>query len=317
MPTAFRASLLRWYRKHGRHDLPWRQTRDPYAILVSEVMLQQTQVATVLPYYQRWVTRFPDFETLAAASEADVLHAWQGLGYYSRARNLRHAAQAIVAGHNRRWPNESRRLPGVGRYTANAVATFAFDAAVPVVEANIARLLARLSDMREPIDCAAGNERLWATAAALVPSRGAGQFNSALMDLGAIICTARRPRCAICPVKRFCRAPDPLSLPVHRNRPQLKQLSEQHAFIIRGDKLLLEQATHRWRGMWILPRLTSRPNERPVYVAQFPFTNHRVTLEVFRSSQARRANRSWFEVSELQQIAMPSPHRRAVESLLE
>src|SRR3712207_1900094 len=146
-PAAFRRTLLAWYGKHGR-DLPWRHTRDPYAILVSEIMLQQTQVATVLPYYERWLQRFPDFHALAAANESDVLHAWQGLGYYARARNLHAAAKAVVSEHGGKFPEQPSRLPGVGRYTANAVRTFAFDHSVPVVEANIARLLARLIDLQ-------------------------------------------------------------------------------------------------------------------------------------------------------------------------
>src|SRR5213075_3006371 len=137
-PAAFRRTVLAWYGKHGR-DLPWRRTRDPYAILVSEIMLQQTQVATVIPYYYRWLRRFPNFRSVASATESEVLHAWQGLGYYARARNL-HAVAKII-GKNPDAIGKMRELPGIGRYTANAVATFAYDQPVPIVEANIARLL--------------------------------------------------------------------------------------------------------------------------------------------------------------------------------
>src|SRR6266700_1477104 len=198
---AFRRSLLRWYRQHGR-DLPWRRTRYPYAILVSEFMLQQTQVATVLPYYSRWLRRFPDFASVARASQNDVLHAWQGLGYYNRARNLRAAARIVRDRHRGILPGDIaaiRKLPGVGRYIANAVATFAFNQPVPIVEANSSRVLARLLDMRAPIDSAIGREKLWAYATQLVPKCNAARFNSALIDLGAIVCLADKPKCSVCP----------------------------------------------------------------------------------------------------------------------
>jgi len=177
----FRRELLRWYRHHGR-DLPWRKTRKPYAILVSEFMLQQTQVAAVVPYYNDWLRRFPDFAALAHASENEVLHAWQGLGYYARARNLRASARLVQDRHGGVFPRQldaMRELPGVGRYTANAIATFAFDQPVPIVEANTARVLARLFNINTPIDSATGCERLWNSAARLIPKRAAGLFNSA------------------------------------------------------------------------------------------------------------------------------------------
>lgn len=310
---AFRRALLVWYGKHGR-DLPWRHTRDPYAILVSEVMLQQTQVATVIPYYNRWLQRFPYFAALAAASEAEVLRAWEGLGYYARARNLHALAKAVTD-----FPSDiesMRRLPGIGRYTANAVATFAFDRSVPVVEANIARLLARLTNLQTPIDSTAGAESLWSFAAALVPKLNGRQFNSALMDLGASICTGRQPKCEICPVAKFCLADDPLTLPRKRARPSLRTLTERHTFAQRRGRVLLEQSIGRWRGMWILPAL---PNEskkaRALHRSEFPFTHHRITLTVHRGVSAS-ARARWFSISSLDSIPIPSPHRRALVHLL-
>jgi len=175
-----RRPLLLWYRKNAR-NLPWRKTRDPYAILISEFMLQQTRVATVLSYYNEWLQRFPDFATLARASEASVLHAWQGLGYYARARNLPATAEIVVDRYGGHFPHaiaRMRELPGIGRYTANAIATFAFDQSVPIVEANTARVLTRLFNFRRPIDCTAGREALWKRAAMLVPKRSAGIVRS-------------------------------------------------------------------------------------------------------------------------------------------
>src|SRR2546421_7026999 len=180
--TSFRRSLLRWYRGHAR-DLPWRQTHDPYAVLISEVMLQQTQVGTVLPYYKKWLGRFPTFKTLARASETQVLHAWEGLGYYARARNLHATAKLALDRHRGKFPrrlDEMRKVPGVGKYTAHAIATFAFDQPVAIVEANTSRVLARLFDLRIPIDSSAGRDALWNRAASLVPKKNAATYNSAL-----------------------------------------------------------------------------------------------------------------------------------------
>ena len=230
----FRRSLLHWFRRHGR-DLPWRKTRDPYAILVSEFMLQQTQVVTVIPYYNKWLRRFPDFASVSCASQNDVLHAWQGLGYYNRARNLRAAARIVRDQHRGILPGDIaaiRKLPGVGRYIANAVATFAFNQPVPIVEANSSRVLARLLDMRAPIDSAIGREKLWAYAAQLVPNRNAACFNSALIDLGALVCLPDKPKCGVCPVKKFCCAKNPEALPIKKSKPRTKRLIERHAFVV-------------------------------------------------------------------------------------
>jgi A/G-specific adenine glycosylase len=316
----FRRSLVTWYRKNAR-DLPWRRTTDPYAILVSEFMLQQTQVATVIPYYHEWLRRFRGFATLAAASESDVLHAWQGLGYYSRARNLRAAARAIVEKHGGRFPASPESigdLPGVGRYTANAVATFAFGQSVPIVEANISRVLSRLFNLQTPVDTSVGREQLWSHATRLLPRQNAGQHNAALMELGALVCGVR-PKCGVCPVKRFCRTADPCSLPRKRPRPPLQLRTENHSFVIRRGLVLLEQATDRWRGMWILPRLAVPPlrGDR-LHHSAFPFTHHRITLTVYRGGNRRNRSSAerWFALHELPSIPLPSPHRRALNDIL-
>jgi A/G-specific adenine glycosylase len=319
--SSFRRSLLSWYRKN-RRDLPWRRTSDPYAILVSEFMLQQTQVATVIPYYNEWLRRFPDFAALALASEHDVLHAWQGLGYYARAQNLRATAIAIVEKHGGTFPRDLaliRALPGTGRYTTNAVATFAFDQPVPIVEANISRVLSRLFDLQTPVDTAAGRERLWSAAAQLLPRRNASQYNSALMELGALVCTAR-PKCHSCPVRNFCRTIDPTVLPRKKARPALQLRTEHHGFALRRRRVLLEQSEDRWRGMWILPRLSSAPvADKPLHRSEFAFTHHRITLAVYADARSRRKrtrNQRWFAIGDLSSIPLPSPHRRALDDIL-
>ena len=318
---SFQRALLRWYSRNGR-DLPWRRTRDPYAILISEIMLQQTQVATVIPYYNRWLRRFPNFHALAAASETEVLHAWQGLGYYSRARHLHAAARTISEDYAGRCPSTAEELlalPGIGRYTAHAILTFAYDRSVGIVEANTTRLLARIFNVSAQIDSAPAREAIWSRAFQLVPRRRAGEFNSALMDLGATVCLPRTPRCGVCPAKPFCQATDPIALPVRKARPATKKLKEQHAFAFQRGHLLLQRCQKRWRGMWMLPALETRPaKEHPLHVSTFPFTHHKVTLEVFADPAKRmvREAQQWFAISALDSLPIPSPHRRAIMALL-
>ena len=202
----FRRRLLSWYGRHRRR-LPWRGVRDPYAVLVSEIMLQQTQVARVLEFYPRFLARYPTLEDLAAAPADAVRESWEGLGYYARARNLHQAAREVVKRLSGRLPRrveELRALPGIGRYTAGAVASLAYGADVPAVDTNAARVLARAFGVRGGRKSARRERRVWALAAALVPRGRAADWNQALMDLGATYCTARRPRCQDCPVRDRC-----------------------------------------------------------------------------------------------------------------
>ena len=204
----FRRGLLRWFRRHGR-DLPWRNTRNPYHVLVSEVMLQQTQVSRVEGYYGKFLREFPDLPALARATPRRVREAWDGLGYYRRAANLHLLAREVVTSHRGAIPADVdalRRLPGVGRYTAGAVASFAFERTVPAVDTNVARVLRRAFHPRVRND-AHGTRRLWDTAAAILPRHGgrAWSFNQAIMELGALVCTARVARCGVCPVRAICK----------------------------------------------------------------------------------------------------------------
>jgi len=319
--TKFRSALASWHRRNGR-DLPWRKTCDPYAILVSEFMLQQTQVATVIPYYEAWLRRFPNFDSLACAGENDVLRTWQGLGYYARARNLLATARAVLQNHRGQFPrqiDQMRRLPGIGKYTANAVASFAFNQSVPIVETNTARVLARIFNSLKSIDSVAGRETLWRRAANLCPTSGSRAFNSGLLDLGALICVARNPKCHVCPVKAFCQAKNPGKLPVRKSKPQTKQLVEAYALIVRHGRILLERSRYRWRGMWILPPLKvagSTLKASAVHESVFSFTHHRITLAVYRCPVPRKISSEQQWVRTIEDAAMPSPHRRAIEALI-
>ena len=289
-------------------------------------MLQQTQVATVIPYYHNWLRKFPNFESLARASENEVLRAWQGLGYYARARNLHATAKTVMDRHGGNFPRgieEIRQFSGIGKYTAHAVASFAFNQSVAIVEANTGRVLARLFNLRQSIDSDLGRRTLWQHAASLLPKSDPSIFNSALLDLGALICVARKPKCNACPVKALCRARDPAALPVRNSRPKTKRLIEAHALIVRRGRVLLEQSRHRWRGMWILPPLVidglkqPRFQGPPVYESVFQFTHHRVTLSVYRCPAPKRIalGQQWF--GSIDAVPMPSPHRRAAQSLIQ
>ena len=210
----FRRNLLAWFRRHGR-DLPWRRTRDPYRILVSEVMLQQTQVARVTEYWPRFLAQFPTIHHLAAAPPKQVREAWDGLGYYRRAENLRRAARDVVTHHDGEMPQSTavlRSLPGIGAYTAGAVMSFAFELAEPAIDTNVSRVLRRAFHPRVKKG-AVGDRKLWETAKELVPRNGnaAWATNQALMELGALVCTARVMRCEVCPVRKQCRTGSVLS----------------------------------------------------------------------------------------------------------
>ncbi len=314
-------ALLEWFAVGGR-DLPWRRTTDPYAVLVSEFMLQQTQVATVLPYYERWMRTLPDVCALAAASEEDVLGLWQGLGYYSRARNLQRTAVRILEDHAGLFPHDIhllQKLPGVGPYTAAAVASFAFDLPEPLVDTNVARVLARLDNIREPIDGTSGRRAIWASAARLLPAGSSRLFNSAIMELGALVCVSGKPKCHACPLVGWCRSEDPESLPVKRPKPSVERLIERRAFFLKDGNVWLEQEHgSRWRGLWRLP--VSRGGGAPRWSGQYAITRYQVRLEVFdglREEFPDSGEGRWVGGAALAAIPMPSPHRKAVQSLLD
>jgi A/G-specific adenine glycosylase len=259
----FTQRLRTWFRRHAR-DLPWRRTRDPYAVWVSEIMLQQTQVATVVPYFERFMRRFPTLAALAEADEQDVLRLWEGLGYYRRARQLHRAARQVVDEHGGEFPRDPqavRRLPGIGRYTAGAILSLAFDAREPILEANTLRLWSRLLAYRGDPRGAAGQRVLWAAAGQILPRRGVGAFNQALMELGAEICRPRRPVCESCPLAGFCntrRLGLQQAIPAPTAKPKTESVREAAIVVRRGSRVLIVQRGDgaRWAGMWDFPRFT-------------------------------------------------------------
>ena len=257
--------VIAWQRVHGRHALPWQNTRDPYRIWLSEIMLQQTQVTTVLGYYAQFLARFPEVSALAAAPLDDVLALWSGLGYYSRARNLHRCAQAVVALHGGHFPRSSealQTLPGIGRSTAAAVAAFCFGERVAILDGNVKRVLTRVLGFDGDLAEAAHERRLWAEATALLPETGIEPYTQGLMDLGATVCAARAPQCLICPLHGLCvaaRHGDPERYPVKTRK--LKRGKREHVWLWlrQRERVWLVQRPERgvWAGLWSLPEFDS------------------------------------------------------------
>ncbi|HTN00902.1 MAG TPA: A/G-specific adenine glycosylase [Planctomycetaceae bacterium] len=249
--------MLKWHAQHGR-DLPWRNQRDAYLVWISEIMLQQTTVAAVKPYFDRFLQRFPTVRELAAADESDVLRLWEGLGYYSRARNLHRAAQVVVEQFGGEFPSEPavlESLPGVGRYTAGAIASFAYNRRAPIVEANTLRLYCRLLGYDGDPRSTAGQRVLWEFAEKILPATGAGEFNQALTDLGATVCTPSQPDCDHCPAKTCCVAAAEgrqHKLPRPAKRPEITAVTEAYVAVCHEGEYLLRQRTadERWAGLW-------------------------------------------------------------------
>jgi A/G-specific adenine glycosylase len=320
--TEFRNSLVAWFLRHGR-KLPWRETTNPYLILVSELMLQQTQVSTVIGHYRRWIKRFPTVELLAAASEPEVLRAWQGLGYYRRARSLHRCAKTVVQEQGGDFPasvDKLMQLPGVGRYSAGAIVSFAFNQPAGIVDANVARVLSRLINLREAVDSSIGQKTIWEWAEKLVQCDAPRLFNSALMELGAVLCRPRKPRCLLCPVREYCRAIDPESLPRKRLRPRIEERREDYLWIFDQGRILLQQRFgRRWQGLWTLPLAESKPvAEPPLLVVNHSITRFLVKLRVFSGKVPERLGEGmrWHAIADLDELPMPSPHRRAVQRAL-
>ncbi len=346
-----REKLLRWYDRNGR-DLPWRRTRDPYAIWVSEVMLQQTQVKTVVGRYAEFLRRFPSASDLARAPEAEVLHAWQGLGYYSRARRLQQAARAVVARHGGRLPpsrDSLLLLPGVGAYSAGAVASIAFGERVPVVDGNVVRVLTRLFALRGDPGRAPLRSRLWSVASELVPEKRPGDFNQALMELGATLCTPQKPACERCPVARECRARALGNATRFPELPARERATDVRvaAAVVRRDRRVLvvrePDGAPRWAGLFVFPFVTLEADESAAKGAEratrecnvratvgerlatfkYTITRYRMTLEVFEAKAKAAPGRGksptgrFHALGELERLAMPAPHRKLATLLRE
>jgi len=320
--ATFTTRLLAWFGRHCR-DLPWRaEPRDPYRVWISEIMLQQTRVEAVLPYYERFLGEFPTVERLARAPEADVLACWSGLGYYSRARLLLHAAQRIAASGFPRDYDAIRALPGVGPYTAAAISSIAFGLCHPALDGNVMRVAARVSGDPSDIRAASTRRRFEELVRGWLDPRRPGRTNEALMELGATVCLPREPRCAACPVAGFCRAraeDSTRQLPVKRGRPEPLRVEAALAVVTRGGRVLLRQralSERKMAGFWELPAPDDLPglrSARNIGTVRHTIThrNYTITVVAARISAAPPGMR-WFQIVELRRIPVSTASRKAL-----
>lgn len=334
--------VIEWQRRHGRHTLPWQNTRDPYRVWLSEIMLQQTQVATVLGYYARFIARFADVRMLAAAPLDDVLALWSGLGYYSRARNLHRCARIVVAEHGGEFPRASSALmtlPGIGRSTAAAIAVFCFGERAAVFDGNVRRVLARVLGFDGDLAQAAPQRALWRRAEELLPARAVDVYTQGLMDLGATVCLARAPRCDVCPLAGDCaarRAGRPEAFPVRAQRAQRQRRAHALLWLTQGARWWLVQRPQRgvWAGLWSLPEFASAA-ELEAFVCGWPGTGqwlppleHRLThvdwtLQPLHWRMPARGAAAaarmlgpgrWFAIEDALALGLPAPVRRWLEA---
>ncbi len=343
--ASFHARLLAWHKRHGRHDLPWQRTRDPYRIWVAEIMLQQTQVAAVIPYYGRFLERFPDIATLAGAPQDEVLRLWSGLGYYSRARNLQRAAQLVAERHQGVFPRaleDIAALPGIGRSTAAAIAAFAYGTRAAILDGNVKRVLARYFAVAGfPGDKRVENQ-LWQLAEAQLPPRASGRYTQAIMDLGATLCTRARPRCTDCPLAKNCQAhalDRSGDFPAPRPLRPLPTRATHMLLLIRAGELLLEKrpASGIWGGLWSLPELADAAAARahcrlhygcsiaapqPLAPLAHGFTHFKLNIQPLLcpvkkcAPAAQEPGRIWLSLEEAHGAAIPVPVRKLIERLL-
>ncbi|MEW6512827.1 MAG: A/G-specific adenine glycosylase [Pseudomonadota bacterium] len=341
--SEFATRLIIWQRRHGRHDLPWQNTRNPYPVWLSEIMLQQTQVATVIPYYERFLARFPTLDCLAAAPVEEVMALWSGLGYYARARNLHGCARTVVELHGGKFPRDPAAiaaLPGIGRSTANAIAVFCFGARAPILDGNVKRLLCRFLGIEGFPGTAAIESRLWQDGTTLLPQRNVATYIQAQMDLGATICTRSRPRCAACPVIDLCvahhdgRTDD---LPTPRPKRAVPQREVTLLVLRKGRRIALEQRPPAgiWGGLLSLPELpeggdaASYCEQRlgirlgavlPAPTFAHGFTHFRLQIrplvcEVAGTVQLAEPGLRWLDQAELAQAALPAPIRKLLSAI--
>ncbi|MFO1395454.1 MAG: A/G-specific adenine glycosylase [Burkholderiales bacterium] len=341
---SFADRVVAWQRTHGRHDLPWQDTRDPYRIWVSEIMLQQTQVSTVVPYYLRFLARFPDVAALASATDDDVLAHWSGLGYYRRAHHLHAAARDVIAAHGGVFPRDAQTLatlPGIGRSTAAAIAAFASGASHAILDGNVKRVLARHRGIEGWPGAPKVEARLWEAAEALVPARDIEAYTQGLMDLGATVCTRSSPACGRCPVAGDCVALRDVrvaELPSPRPQKVLPQRSVRVLVIERSGEILFEKRPPLgiWGGLWSLPECAVDEDPAGVIAARFGarasigetlapiahgFTHFGLTMHPVRMraaqwpASASAPGTSWLTPADALAAALPAPIRKLVRSL--
>ncbi|RUO62924.1 A/G-specific DNA-adenine glycosylase [Pseudidiomarina planktonica] len=338
----FARRVVSWQASHGRHDLPWQQQPTPYQVLVSEVMLQQTQVSTVIPYYQRWLAQFPDAESLAAATDDEVMALWQGLGYYARARNLKKAASYIcteLAHQVPQQPEQLREIPGVGPYTAGAITNFAYNKPAAIVDGNIKRLFCRLFGIHGQLASTPVTKQVWQLAEQLTPATNNRSYAQGLLDLGATICKPRSPLCKQCPLASDCVAfqQDLIhELPTPKVRKSTPTKSGFFLWLMKEDKIYLVRRPKQgiWSQLWCLPELSSPQVDKQVLqehgTFKHVFSHYKLNAHVYQPSATTNEQQllsmlgvneelhgSYVAVSELAAVGLPAPIRSYLEATID
>jgi len=336
MPEAlipdFGQTVVAWQRRHGRNSLPWQNTRDPYRVWLSEVMLQQTQVTTVLGYYERFLARWPKVTDLAAATLDEVLAQWAGLGYYSRARNLHACARAVAELHGGEFPGSAaalQTLPGIGRSTAAAIAAFCFGERVAILDGNVKRVLGRVMAFDGDLASSAAERRLWDHATTLLPERDVDRYTQGLMDLGATVCTARSPDCLLCPVQPLCRGQqegDPTRYPIKTKKLKRGRRENWWLWVEDRGRVLLQQrpATGVWAGLWTLPMFDDEAGARAALpdapLQTLPRIEHALThfdwvLHTLRAEapEGKLPVGTWVAREKIADYALPAPLKKLIQ----
>ncbi|RUO60730.1 A/G-specific adenine glycosylase [Pseudidiomarina marina] len=321
-PVKFSETLTLWQKTHGRNDLPWQQDVTPYRVLVSELMLQQTQVATVIPYFERWLQHFPTVVALADASEDEVMAQWQGLGYYSRARNLHKAAKFVVQEMNGQLPDnidELREVPGVGPYTAGAISAFAFNKPAALVDGNVKRLFSRYFGIEGDISSVKTNRTIWSYAEKYTPKADNRRYAQALLDLGATICTPRSPDCQRCPIKTSCNAYATNRTQVLPEKKAKKKIPKRHGYFLldltdEGVMLTQRSGDGIWPRLWCLPEVLE-PLEKAHLHGSFKhvFSHYKLEALVFSQPVAQGGVR--IPLEQLDNYGLPTPIRKYLNTL--
>jgi A/G-specific adenine glycosylase len=338
----FSKQLLRWYQQHGRHDLPWQHPRDPYRVWISEIMLQQTQVSTVIPYFERFTSSFPNITSLAQAPLDKVLQHWAGLGYYARARNLHKTAQMIVQLHGAQFPQSVEALnalPGIGRSTAGAIIAQAFNIRAPILDGNVKRVLARVHAVIEPKNSKAFEQQLWQYAEHYTPKKHSADYTQAIMDLGATLCTQRAPQCPRCPLQKGCQAYQSQTTAEYPKKASKKPVPVRDTLmlVIRNQKqqVLLQQRPEQgiWGGLYSFPEFTTQTAAKQFLKSHFKtmkvnkglplqhtFTHFKLNIQPLHADEYPWIKLStpfkWVKLSEISKVGIPTPTQKIIQRLI-
>ena len=326
---AFNISIIKWHKKFGRHDLPWQKSKDPYHVWVSEIMLQQTQVVTVISYYQKFITKFKTIKALAEASEDLVLSMWSGLGFYSRARNLHAASIMIMKEYSGHFPDNFQdmiRLPGIGRSTAGAILAFCFNKPYPILDGNVKRVLSRVYGITTPINNSSTEKKLWLLSEKNLPKKNIDIYTQAIMDFGATLCIPKRPICNICPITQSCVAyVNGLATQIPKKNPVKKnEIKKTHFYIYEYQKqvFLVKNRSGVWNGLWLPPNEEIKLKNKQIIKhghRQSVFSHYKLVFEyTFIKALAKpeiKLKGLWINWQDIQDIGLPAPIKKLLIEL--